>query len=185
MKKYLPWVIFIAVFASVLAGQIGFKKFFGESGAVTSNSEYQAYENIYLHSKFKLLNGTELEMSKIKAPVVIYNFWASWCIPCLEEMPSMMELKKKYSADQLEIVAINTDEDDQRMNIEKTMSKINMKDEFLIVPDKASEIVNQFKITAIPVTIIFHRGKVVHFSNGPMDFNSGEITQKMDEWVKL
>jgi thiol-disulfide isomerase/thioredoxin len=185
MKKYLPLIIFITVFAVVLAGQIGFKKFSGESSAEAENPAYLAYENIFLHSKYKLLNGEELEISKIKAPVVIYNFWASWCIPCLEEMPSMIALKKKFSPEQMEIVAINTDEDDQRMNIEKTMKKINLTYEFLIVPDTASKIVEQFKITAIPVTIIFHRGKVVHFSNGPMDFNSEEIVEKMKRWVSL
>ena len=185
MKKYLPWVIFVVVFASVLAGQIVFKKFFNHTTDGHSVSEYQAYENIYLHSKFKTLSGEELEMSKIKAPVVIYNFWASWCIPCLQEMPSMIELKKKYADDQMQIVSINTDEDDQRANIGKTMKKMNVQGEFLVVPDTAAQIVNQFKISAIPVTIIFRYGKVVHFSNGPMDFSSGEIIEKMNQWVKI
>ena len=63
------------------------------------------------------------------------------------------------------------------------MKKVNMMDEFTIVPDKNAELVNQFKISAIPVTIIFHRGKVVHFSNGPMDFNSEEILEKMKHWT--
>jgi thiol-disulfide isomerase/thioredoxin len=185
MKKYLPLIIFIAVFALVLAGQIGYKKILGDSGLELKNPVYTSYENIFLHSKYKLLNGEELVISKIKAPVVIYNFWASWCIPCLEEMPSMIALKNKFSPDQVEIVAINTDEDDQRINIEKTMKKIKLTNEFLIVPDTASQIVEQFKISAIPVTIIFHRGKVVHFSNGPMDFNSVEIVESVKKWVSL
>ena len=58
-----------------------------------------------------------------------------------------------------------------------------MTDEFTIILDKESKLVNEYKIAAIPVTIVYHRGKVVHFSNGPMDFNSEEFQGKMKKWV--
>lgn len=182
MKKFLPLIIFAIVFATVLAGQVALKMV-NNIANVDKNPEYQQYEELFLHANYKSIEGKNVEMTKINAPVVIYNFWASWCIPCLEEMPSMIALKKKFSPDQVQIIAINTDEDDQLANIQKIMKKINMKDEFTIIPDKASKLVNDFKISAIPVTIIYHRGKVVHFSNGPMDFNSEEIQGKMKEWV--
>lgn len=183
MKKFLPFIIFIVVFGVVLAGQIGFKMFSKNEEIIKQSTEYLEYENLFLHGNYKTLAGTSVEMTKLNAPVVILNFWASWCIPCLEEMPSMIALKNKFKPDQVQIVAINTDEDDQKMNIEKTMKKINMKDEFIIVPDSNSKLVTDFKVSAIPVTIIFHRGKVVHFSNGPMDFNAEEMVDKMKEWV--
>ncbi len=184
MKKFLPFIIFVVVFGVVLAGQIGFKFFAGENTATAKQSqEYLEYENLFLHGSFKTLTGEELAMTKVTAPVVILNFWASWCIPCLEEMPSMISLKNKFKPDQVQIVAVNTDEDDQIANIHKTMKKINLKDEFIIVPDTNAKLVTDYKISAIPVTIIFHRGKVVHFSNGPMDFNAEEIVQKMKEWT--
>ncbi|MBC7713324.1 MAG: TlpA family protein disulfide reductase [Rhizobacter sp.] len=184
MKKFLPFIIFIIVFAAVLAGQVGYKMFFVSAPAVKYSSEYQGFENLFLHANYKSVDGKTVEMTKLNSPVVIYNFWASWCIPCLSEMPSMMALKSKFNSDQLQIVAINTDEDNQLDAIKKTMKKINMKDEFIVVPDKAAKIVNDFKISAIPVTIVFHRGKVVEFSNGPMDFASEEFLEKMKGWTK-
>lgn len=183
MKKFLPFIIFIIVFGVVLAGQIGFKMFAKNEAIIKQSTEYLEYENLFLHGSYKTLAGTDIEMTKLNAPVVILNFWASWCIPCLEEMPSMIALKNKFKPDQVQIVAINTDEDDQKMNIEKTMKKINMKDEFIIVPDSESKLVTDYKVSAIPVTIIFHRGKVVHFSNGPMDFSAEEMVEKMKDWV--
>ena len=63
------------------------------------------------------------------------------------------------------------------------MKKMNMTDEFIIIPDKDSKLIDEFKISAIPVTIVYHRGKVVHLSNGPMDFNSEEFQEKMKKWV--
>lgn len=182
MKKFLPLIIFAIVFATVLAGQVAFKMV-NNIASVEKNPEYDQYEELFLHGSYKSIDGKSVEMTKLNAPVVIYNFWASWCIPCLEEMPSMIALKKKFGHDQVQIVAFNTDEDDQLANIQKTMKTINMTDEFIIVPDKESKLVTEFKISAIPVTIVYHRGKVVHFSNGPMDFNSEEFQGKMKEWV--
>lgn len=185
MKKFLPFIIFIVVFAAVLASQVSYKMFSESPKNEKYSSEYQEYESLFLHASYNDIKERPVVMTKMTAPVVIYNFWASWCIPCLSEMPSMMELKKKFPGDQIEFVAINTDEEDQKANIEKTMKKINMTNEFIIVPDSASKIVNQFKISAIPVTIVFHRGKVVHFSNGPMDFASEEFIEKIKEWTKI
>lgn len=182
MKKFLPLLIFIVVFAGVLATQVALKMV-NNIGSVDNNPEFQQYEELFLQANFNALDGQNITMTKINAPVVIYNFWASWCIPCLEEMPSMMALKKQYSPKQMQILAINTDEEDQLANIDKTMKKINMTDEFTIILDKESKLVNEYKIAAIPVTIVYHRGKVVHFSNGPMDFNSEEFQGKMKKWV--
>ena len=184
MKKFLPFIIFIVVFAVVLAGQVVFKMYNGGLNVAETSFEYREYENLFLHANYKTLDGGSVEMTKLNAPVVIYNFWASWCIPCLEEMPSMLSLKKQFSSEKLQIIAINTDEDDQLANIKKTIKKINMTDEFIIVPDKSSKLVNDFKISAIPVTIIFHRGRVVHMSNGPMDFHSEEIIEKVKKWTE-
>ena len=108
MKKFLPLLIFIVVFAGVLATQVALKMV-NNIGTQYDNPEYQQYEELFLHANYKSIDGQNIEMTKLNAPVVIYNFWASWCIPCLEEMPSMMALKKKYSPNQMQILAINTD----------------------------------------------------------------------------
>ena len=112
MKKFLPLLIFIVVFAGVLATQVALKMV-NNIGSVDNNPEFQQYEELFLQANFNALDGQNITMTKINAPVVIYNFWASWCIPCLEEMPSMMALKKQYSPKQMQILAINTDEEDQ------------------------------------------------------------------------
>lgn len=49
-------------------------------------------------------------LSKLRGKVVLLNFWASWCTPCIEEIPSLEELQRKMP--QIEVVAISTDEDE-------------------------------------------------------------------------
>jgi alkyl hydroperoxide reductase subunit AhpC len=99
-------------------------------------------------------------------------------------MPSLIEMKKKFKDDEVQVMAFNTDEDDQLKNIHKTLKKLNIKNELNIIADKNTKIAESFKFSAIPVTIIFNRGRVVHFSNGPMDFNSAEMVEKMKKWIK-
>ncbi|MGZ3790653.1 MAG: TlpA family protein disulfide reductase [Bacteriovorax sp.] len=182
MKKFLPVIIFILVFSAFLAGQVGWQTLVAET--VKSENQYAFYENLFLKGKFETIEGKKIENTKLKSPVVIYNFWASWCNPCLEEIPSLIALKKKFKDDELQVLAFNTDEDEQAKNIHKVMKKFNITNEFNVIADKGTKIAEGFKFSAIPVTIIFNRGKVVHFSNGPMDFNSAEMVEKMKKWIK-
>jgi thiol-disulfide isomerase/thioredoxin len=136
-------------------------------------------------SKLKLKSfedKTDLDFSKIKTPIIILNFWASWCRPCLEEFPSLVEMKKKFTKDELLVVAVNSDDTKQVMNIKKTIKKYNLN--FPIVADKTGEIINKFLVSAIPVSIIYHKGKVVEVSQGAKDFNSEENIETLKALLK-
>ncbi|NGP88385.1 TlpA family protein disulfide reductase [Fodinibius halophilus] len=65
---------------------------------------------------FTLPNENEqmVSMKDYKGQYVLLDFWASWCIPCLDEFPHMKELYNKYSRDQFEILAISIEEDSLR-----------------------------------------------------------------------
>lgn len=183
MKKFLPLVVFILVFTASLAGQVGWQSLTAET-TLKQDPKYGLYEELFLQGKFETIEGKKIENSKLKSPIVIYNFWASWCNPCIEEMPSLLALKNKFKDEELQVLAFNTDEDEQLLNIRKTLKKLKIKNEFSVIADKNTAIADSFKFTSIPVTIIFNRGKVVHFSNGPMDFNSVEMVEKIKKWIK-
>lgn len=184
MKKFLPVIIFVMVFTAVLAGQAVFHLFTKNAEAQAKDNNYALYEKIFLTGKFQSIEGKPFEVSKIKSPVVIYNFWASWCNPCMEEIPSMLAMKKKFTDDQVMVFAFNTDVENQMPNIARSLKKLNFKNEFHVIADKNTQIADSFKFTAIPVTIIYAHGKVVYFSNGPMDFNSEEMIANLKKWSK-
>lgn len=56
------------------------------------------------------LDGRELRLSSYRGKIVLLDFWATWCVPCREEIPSFVELKKKYGKDGLEIVGVSMDD---------------------------------------------------------------------------
>lgn len=125
------------------------------------------------------LNGKTIKLSELKAPIVIINFWASWCGPCMEEMPSMVRFKKKFSKDQLQIISINVDKENQLMNIKKVHNKLGITDEFISIADVQTEIARSVGFTTIPITVFFHKGEVTQFQDGPMNFDSYEVIQTM------
>lgn len=182
MKKFLPGlVLFGIVFTATLALQVGASALKSSAPVKTKND---LFESIYKTLEVTTITEKKIILSNLKNPIVIVNFWASWCIPCMEEMPSLVQLKKRFSNEELIILSLNTDENEQQKNIIKTMRKFNITNEFEVVADANTKIADQFKFTAIPVTIIYHKGKVVEYVNGPIDFNAAELNDKLKQWAK-
>ncbi len=61
-------------------------------------------------SVISLANGSTLKLSDLKGKVVMLNFWATWCPPCREEIPSMMKLNSLMAGKPFQMVAISIDE---------------------------------------------------------------------------
>jgi peroxiredoxin len=61
------------------------------------------------------VDGTPLRLSDLKGKPVFMNFWATWCVPCREEMPAMQALYEQYRDRGLVILAVNMEEDEARV----------------------------------------------------------------------
>lgn len=141
----------------------------------TESKQFGHYEDVFKELKLTTISGEENKISASKAPVTILNFWAAWCKPCLEEFPSLVELRKTFSEDQLQIIGINCDEEDQEKSIAKTTEDFDLN--FEMVADKEGKLLNQFMINALPVTLIYKNGKVVVMSMGKKDFMAEELLE--------
>lgn len=142
---------------------------------------YAHYESAFKNLKIEQDNGEILQLSKIESPIVMLNFWASWCTPCLVEFPSLVKLNEKFEDKQLKIIGINTDTGDQIRKMNRIISEYQLN--FLNIPDKNGELTNTFIVRAIPVTIIFNRGKVVEVSTGEKDFMAVEFLNQLRSWI--
>ncbi len=192
MRKILPVAIFGLIFSSVLIMHAVFDKetsTFAESTAnlgvkSLASTQSKKLEAAFAKAQWVTDTGVFVVPSKIQAKVIIVNFWASWCQPCLEEMPSLAKLKKKYSDQDLQVIAVNTDEDDQMKSLKKALKKLNIRNEFIHALDQKGKVSDAFEISAIPVTMVFSNGKLLEYNNGPVDFSSGEFSSKVEKWLK-
>ena len=72
---------------------------------------------------FKDANGKDLTIASFKGKVTIVNFWATWCAPCLVEMPTFSRLAATYQGQPVAVVAISIDKDDKDMQARAFIAK--------------------------------------------------------------
>ncbi len=172
------------MFTGFLAGQIFFDVFESSAGQSSAQKKkYSHYESLLKESVFVTKAGKTIAGNAIEAPIVILNFWATWCKPCLEEFPSLTELDEKFNDQQVQIIGINTDEADAKKEISKTIENNNLK--FPNILDTDGVWLEKFMITAIPVSIIYYKGEVVEVSNGAKDFVAEEFLESLRSKLKL
>jgi thiol-disulfide isomerase/thioredoxin len=102
-----------------------------------------------LSFKLTKLDGSKLEMASLRGKVIVMNFWATWCGPCLTEMPLFEKAMAKYKDDQnVVFLAISTDDDRELVPPHLKQYKFNL-------PVAYAEHLNEFfSINSIPTTII-------------------------------
>ncbi|MFZ8933191.1 MAG: TlpA family protein disulfide reductase, partial [Bacteriovoracaceae bacterium] len=136
------------------------------------------YEQIYQKLELDTIEGERLKLSQLESPIVILNFWASWCQPCLMEFPSLHKLTKRFNANDVTIIGINGDEQKQLTQIKKIAKEYGLN--YPQYADKDGEILNQFRVSALPMTIIYYQGKVLEVSKGVKNFYAKDLIEKFE-----
>ncbi|PIK14295.1 TlpA disulfide reductase family protein [Halobacteriovorax sp. JY17] len=183
MKKYFPIYIALAFLTVLGVGQGVFNLFDLKADATKVEKKvFTHYESLYNSLELKTTENKKIKLKEIKAPIVVINFWATWCKPCLIEFPSIVKMKEKYDDSKVMVLGVNQDDEDQMTNIKKIVKKYKLN--FQNIADTDGSILEKFMVSAIPVSIIFHKGKVIQVSNGAKDFSSEEVYEKFDKLLK-
>ncbi len=101
------------------------------------------------------IDGSPFKLADLKGKVVVVNFWASWCNPCVEEFPSMVKLVDRMK-DDVVVVAISTD--DKKEDILPFLKAFGVpRPGFEVVWDKDKKVMEQYGIKKIPESFIVGR----------------------------
>jgi thiol-disulfide isomerase/thioredoxin len=118
------------------------------------------------------LDGTQARLSALKGKAVFLNFWATWCPPCREEMPSMEALYQRFRGRDLELLAVDIQED-------KDTVAAFMKEYGLTFPaalDSTGRISAEYGVRGIPTTFIIDRdGGIIASVVGGRDWNTQAV----------
>ena len=130
--------------------------------------------------KFKDLNLQEVDLTNKKGNIMILNFWATWCMPCRREMPSLEQLTHQYP--EIKVYAIN---------MEKP-NKIKAQDFFKFIGvmsldiyfDPELKLVKQFKMRGLPTSILINKngeefGRIV----GEIDFIDKNFIELLKKYI--
>ena len=113
----------------------------------------------------ELIDGSSLALSDLKGKPVIINFWATWCGPCVREMPAFERLKEDFG-DEIGIIAVNCGDDADTVK--------DFVDEngytFPVALDENYEVAMLYPSNSIPYTVVLDaNGKITHVSTGAYD----------------
>ncbi len=116
----------------------------------------------------RTLAGKRIRLNDLRGKVVFLNFWATWCLPCREEMPSMEKLKNKLVGRPFRMLAVNVMEPE--VMVKKFVEDMGLT--FTIVMDPKGTITENYSATNLPVTyIIDKKGYVVRRAIGAREWD--------------
>ena len=125
------------------------------------------------------IDGGELSIKELRGQIVIVNFWASWCNPCVEEFPSMLKLVERFKG-QIVVYAVATDDD--RKDVEAFIKAFGLpKPGFNIVWDNKKEAMKTYGVDKVPESFLVNRdGKLIRKVLGIENWASDNAAQYFD-----
>ena len=135
---------------------------------------------IYEDVTFKDINQNIVKLDDFKGKLVLLNFWATWCAPCKEEMPSLDNLQSNNNFSNLKIFPINIAQEDT-LKSELFFKELNIKNLDIYI-DAPITLAKKFTLRGVPTTILFNKqGKEFARIIGSVDFNNEEFIN----WLKI
>lgn len=117
------------------------------------------------------LAGETYRLSDQRGQWVILNFWATWCVPCVEEMPELQAIAEAH-ADELLVLGINISEDASDVRAFARDHNI----QFPLLIDPPPSVAQDYQVISLPQTVIVDpSGELVWRQFGPIDLDSFEI----------
>jgi len=175
-----PMAVFIFVAVTVLVIIISLK---------LNNSSFEFSNQVSIESgtsapdfTFPGLDGKMVSLSDYKGKVVLVNIWATWCPPCVDEMPSMEKLYQKFKRKNFEILAVSIDEPGLKA-VAPFMKKSSLTFPALI--DSEGTIKTVYGITGIPESFIIDKqGILIKKIIGPVDWATPKIFRFFSELIQ-
>ena len=125
-------------------------------------------EGAPLDFELTTMSGKTVKLSELAGKTVFLNFWATWCPPCIEEMPSLRRLHRKLATNpDFVFLAVSTDQDwpAVRRFFEREPA------EFTVLLDAQGELARRYGTTKFPETYVIEDGRIAGHIIGPRDWD--------------
>ena len=128
------------------------------------------------------LEGDEVRLSALRGKVIVLNFWATWCPPCIEEMPSLERLYRRFRNRQFEIVAVSVDAEGVKP-VRKFIGERGFTFRVLLDPAKKTEV--PFGVRGLPISYVIDRkGRMVAGAIGAINWSSKKATTYFENLLR-
>ena len=131
---------------------------------------------------WKDASGQEVSLAAFRGKVVMLNFWASWCSPCLRELPSINRLQARLGGDQFTVVALNVDRGGK--SVASRYTRRLKLDKLALYVDQDNNAAKSMKLQNMPTTIIFDsKGREVGRLVGAAEWDTEEAVNLLKWFI--
>lgn len=131
--------------------------------------------------QLKDISGNDFDFHSAEGKVIVINFWATWCPPCIAEMSSLETLYQKYNTNENVMFLLVSNED-----ISVISNFMTKEDYSFNVYQSLTDYPDKFNVSSIPRTFIISKnGEIVIDKSGAADWSSERVTNTIDELLKV
>jgi thiol-disulfide isomerase/thioredoxin len=128
------------------------------------------------------MGGQTVSLSELSGKVVLINFWATWCPPCLKELPSMQRLWESFEGQPFRLLAVNVGEGHDDIFAFTGTFETELTFQFLL--DESMAVTRRWPITALPTTFIVNKqGQIVSKVLGEKDWGNKDVAQQIRDLI--
>jgi len=162
-------ILFIFLTTKVFANDVS------EIKNIVIHKDLKVYDNVIFLDK----NDKKINIKEFNGNLLLLNFWATWCAPCKEEMPSLDRLQVNQNLSNLKIFAINISQESKK-KVDSFFEDLNIKN-FDPYFDAPTTLAKTFTLRGVPTSILIDKnGKEFARIMGSIDFND----QIFINWLK-
>ncbi len=198
MKELFKYFAVFALFCVVSSGFIGCGSSASVETTEVGNNEgkkekkeddFPSPPQKIVEAEFKLIDNESFNIKESEGQVTLINLWGVWCIPCIKEMPHLVEMQEKYKDKKFQVIGLNVGDADQEMETEKNIKafakkqNLNYKLGWIDRPE-LGELYKLARISAVPQSFLINRsGKLVgvFVGGGPKSINP--MKASVEKWV--
>jgi len=183
MKRFLP-ILAVAVITAAWFSYLHYKD--------TASQAYLKQAALGAMSKFVIFDGKEntpqtpvldregnsLTFEDFKGTALLVNFWATWCEPCKEEMPTLLHLQNLMEGENFKVLTVSIDW--QGYKIIDPFLEENDVTSLTVLWDRSNRLPNQFEVKGLPLTVLIDKkGNWIGRFDGPAEWNSIDAIRLM------
>ena len=128
----------------------------------------------------KNLSGRSVDITRFKGKVLLVNFWATWCAPCVNEIPSLLSLQDQFGIKNLQLILINYGETQKKIKDFVEKNSIGG----LILFDEGRTATANWNIKGLPTTFIIDRDfKLSHQALGELNWTNETVTDLIESLI--
>ena len=189
LSRPLVWITFLVLLAFLSFGFLGQFFFRAKTAKPSPARDYfkrltiERPKEVIQAPDFTLqdISGRPMSLKNLRGKIVFLNFWATWCVPCREEMPLMEKLHLEYKDQGLEMVAVNFRED--KKAVRKFFAELGLS--FKSLMDSGGDVSDKYGAWSLPLTYFIDRkGEFVGKTVGDRKWDSEDAREFFRELLE-